>query len=175
MTVSLVGISKSSVLLSRLSTALALEGIFEKDYPCYTKIDRETAEEFYKKRWLDTVETASPNEDPLSMGEMYLVKFGKHPLSPVWMVDVAYWQKTDASKVLGQLAADARPGFPIPDFPMCVQQAHDFARVGPLEISVFSDMLTEEIGHNLSEHERERLFRLKYLGEDITARRYGNA
>ncbi len=174
-TVSLVGISKSSAILSRLSAALALEAVFEKDYPCCAKVGKKTAGKFYRRRWLDTVETAPPGGDYLSMGEMFLVKFGKPSLSPVWTVDIARWHKHQANDVLGQLAADSRPGFPIPDFPMCVQRAHDYARVGPLEISVFSDMLTEEMTKNLSADERERLYRLKHLGEDITARRYRNA
>ena len=174
-TVSLVGISKSSVILSRLSVALTLEKTFEKDYACYAGVPRSTAEKFYAKRWLDTLETAPSSGDYQSMGEMYLVKFGASLLSPVWAVDVAAWQKKGAVKVLGQLAADARPGFPIPDFPMSVQQAHEHARIGPLENSILSDILLDEIAENFSDEERERLYRLKYLGEDITARRYRNA
>lgn len=173
--ISLAGISKSGFLINRLSTALALEGVFEKDYPCYAKIDYEVARQFYKKRWLETADTAPPDSEYRSMGEMFLVKFGGSQLSPVWMVDVARWQKDKAGDVLGQLAGNARLGFPIPDFPMCVQQAHDYAKIGPLEISVFSDMLIEEMERDLSPGERERLYRLKHLGEDITARRYRNA
>ena len=173
-TVSLVGISKSSVILSRLSVALTLEKTFEKDHACYAEVPRDTAEKFYAKRWLDTLETAPANSDYQSMGEMYLVKFGTLPLSPVWAVDVAEWQREDAPAVLGQLAADARPGFPIPDFPMSVQKAHEHARIGPLENSILSDILLEEMGVK-SPDERERLYRLKHLGEDITARRYRNA
>ena len=174
-TVSLVGISKSSAILSRLSVALTLEKTFENDYACFAGVPRSTAEKFYEKRWLDTLETAPSSGEYQSMGEMYLVKFGTLPLSPVWAVDIAEWQKKDAAKVLGQLAADARPGFPIPDFPMSVQKAHDHARIGPLENSLLSDILLEEMGVELPDDERERLYRLKYLGEDITARRYRNA
>ncbi|MGI9338377.1 MAG: hypothetical protein ACR2P4_07710 [Gammaproteobacteria bacterium] len=174
-TVSLVGISKSSAILSRLSVALTLEKTFEKDYACYAQVPQSTAEKFYAKRWLDTLATAPANGKYQSMAQMYLVKFGSEPLSPVWAVDIAEWQKKDAAKVLGQLAADARPGFPIPDFPMSVQKAHDHARIGPLENSRLSDILLEEMSEAFSADERERLYRLKYLGEDITARRYRNA
>ena len=174
-TVSLVGISKSSAILSRLSVALTLEKTFEKGYACYAEVPRSTAAKFYERRWLDTLQTAPATGEYQSMGEMYLVKFGAAPLSPVWAVDVAEWQKKDAEKVLGQLAEDARPGFPIPDFPMSVQKAHDHARIGPLENSRLSDILLEEMGVELTDDERERLYRLKHLGEDITARRYRNA
>ena len=173
--VSLAGVSKSSILLSRLSVALTLEKTFEKDYACYAEVQKEMAEKFYARRWLDTLQTAPPDGDYQSIGEMYLVKFGKTPLSPVWAVDIAAWQKADAAKILGQLAADARPGFPIPDFPMSIQKAHDHAKIGPLEYSVLSDILLEEMTKDKSSEERERLYRLKHLGEDITARRYRNA
>lgn len=174
-TVSLVGVSKTSAILSRLSVALTLEKTFEKDYPCYAEVPRKMAERFYDRRWLDTLTTAPADGKYQSMARMHLVKFGYERLSPVWAVDVADWQKDDAAKVLGQLAADARPGFPIPDFPMSVQKAHDYARIGPLEYSVLSDIMLEAMTQDRTPEERERLYRLKHLGEDITARRYRNA
>ena len=174
-TLSLVGIAKSSVLLSRLSAALILEGVLEQERPCRVHVPREVAEKFYERRWLDTMETAAPGSEYLSMGDMHLVKFGSHPQDPVWPVDVAVWQKDDADLVLGQLANDARPGFPIPDFPMSVQRAHDYARIDPLEISLLGDILLDEIAAPMNGKERERIFRLKHLGEDLTRLRYEDA
>lgn len=174
-TLSLVGIAKTSILLSRLATAMALEGVLESDDARYVHVHRALAEKFYEKRWLDTMETVSPGRRYHSMGEMFLVKFGEHRLDPVWPVDVAVWQKDDAAQVLGRLAGDARPGFPIPDFPMSVQKAHDYARIGALEISFLGDILADEIAGLLSDSEKERILRLKYLCEDLTSRRYYDA
>ena len=81
----------------------------------------------------------------------------------------------DAGRILGQLLNDAQPGFPIPDFPMCVQKAHNFAHVNGLELSVLQDILFEGITQNLTPLEKEKILRMKHLGENLTNRRYKNA
>ena len=106
------------------------------------------------------------------MAEMFLVKFGDHPLDPVWPVDVAAWQADDAEKILGCLAEDARPGFPIPDFPMCIQKAHDHAKIGGLEMSFLNDLLFDHMTEKMSGEEREKALRVRHLREDTGTMRY---
>jgi hypothetical protein len=77
--------------------------------------------------------------------------------------------------ILGQLTKDAQPGFPIPDFPMCIQKAHDFAKVGGLEVSVLQDILFDGITQNLNSSEKEKVLRMKYLSQNLTNIRYKNA
>ena len=168
-----VGVAKNTVLLERLRFALSLEGVFERDYPCYAHVPTEIAKKFYDRRWLDTLETADGAEY-LSMAEMFLVKFGDHPLDPVWPVDVAAWQAKRADKILGCLAEDARPGFPIPDFPMCVQKAHDHAKIGGIELSFLNDLLFDHMTAEMSGGEREKALRARHLREDPGAMRYRN-
>ena len=62
------------------------------------------------------------------MGNLFLIKFGDRPFDPVWPVDIAEWDTTQAPRIIGQLLNDAQPGFPIPDFPMSVQKAHDHCK-----------------------------------------------
>ena len=167
-----VGVAKSTVLLDRLRFALSLEGVFERDDPWRVHVRKDIAEKFYDRRWLDTLETAG-RQEYLSMAEMFLVKFGDHPLDPVWPVDVAAWQKGDAEKIIGCLAEDARPGFPIPDFPMCIQKAHDHARIGGIELSFLNDLLFDHIMEDLSDkEEREKALRARHLRENPGAIRY---
>jgi hypothetical protein len=179
--VSMVGVAKQSAVLSRLSVALELEETLHKPYPCYVKVPKDIEEDCYNfdRTWLDTLDSSEPDEDGKylyqSMGKLFLVKFGNRPFDPIWPVDIAEWQIAEAEKILGQLMNDAQYGFPIPDFPMCVQKAHDFAKVNGLEVDILQDILFEGITQNLTEKEKEKILRIKYLGKNLTNIRYRNA
>jgi hypothetical protein len=180
-TVSMVGVAKQNAVLSRLAVALELEETFHKPYPCYVQVPKDIEEKCYNydKTWLDTLETSQPNEEGhylyQSMGKLFLVKFGNRPFDPVWPVDIAEWQVSEADKIIGQLTKDAQPGFPIPDFPMCVQKAHDFAKVNGLEVDILQDILFDGITQNLTPTEKEKVLRIKLLGQNLTNIRYRNA
>lgn len=177
--VAIVGVAKQSAVLSRLAVALELEATFAKPYPCFVEVPRDVEEDCYNfdRTWLDTYETTEDRDDggdPLyqSMGQMFLAKFGDRPMDPVWPVDIAVWQVAEAEKILGQLALDAQQGFPMPDYPMCIQRAHDFAKLTGLEIEVLQDILLGGVTQKLTPDEVERLLRLKYLGQHLAGLRY---
>jgi hypothetical protein len=175
---SLVGVAKQSAVLGRLAVALELEATFHKPYPCFAEVPPDIEEDCYNfdLTWLKTYETTEPQNDGRklyqSLGKMYLAKFGDRPFDPVWPVDVAIWQALNAEKVLGQLTVDAQQGFPIPDYPMSIQKAHDFAKLTGLEIEILQDLLMEGITQNLTPDESERLLRMKHLGQSLAALRY---
>jgi hypothetical protein len=184
---SLVGVAKQSAVLGRLAVALELEGVFHRNYPCYVQVPREIEADCYNYdlTWLDTYESlqaagAGEKEDGdfnvqqlyQSMGQMFLVKFGDRPLDPVWPVDIASWQIDSTERILGQLTLDAQQGFPIPDFPMCIQRAHEYAKLTGLEIRVLQDALMQGISAKLSPVQAERLLRFDYLGRSLAALRY---
>lgn len=179
--VSMVGVAKQSAVLSRLSVALELEETMHKPYPCYVQVPEDIEAKCYNfdRTWLDTLETSEPDEEGSylyqSMGKLFLVKFGNRPFDPVWPVDIAEWQLSEVDKIMGQLTRDAQPGFPIPDFPMCVQKAHDFAKVNGLEVDILQDILFEGITEKLTPDEKEKVLRMKYLGQNLTNIRYRNA
>lgn len=178
---SLVGVAKQSAVLGRLAVALELEGTFLRDYPCYVQVDPDIEADCYNfdRTWLDTFETSEPDDEGRrlyqALGKMFLAKFGDRPLDPVWPVDIAEWQLGAADKILGQLAVDAQQGFPIPDYPMCIQRAHDFAKLTGLEVEVLQDMLVEGMSQGLTPEESERLLRMKHLGRSLAALRYKEA
>ena len=178
---SLVGVAKQSAVLGKLAVALELEATFDRDYPCYVRVPVEIEEECYNfdRTWLDTYESSEPNEDGQklyqSFGNLFLVKFGDRPLDPVWPVDIAAWQAPEADKILGQLTVDAQQGFPIPDYPMCIQRAHDFAKITGLEVEILQDMLIDAMTVGLSRDQAERLLRMKHLGRSLAALRYKEA
>ena len=189
----LVGIAKRTALLDNLRLALTLEGVFDgaaDEGASYVWVPHDLAEKFYKdRRWLDTQETAEGREYR-SMGEMFLVKFGGHPLDPVWPVDIASehldmsreseGDDPGAKRVLEFLAEDARRGFPVPDFPLCIQTAHDSAKIGGIELSWLKDILIDKMEETMktdipdSPGRREKIFRALHLGEDLAALRYGD-
>jgi hypothetical protein len=177
----MVGVAKQSAVLSRLSVAMELEGAMNKAYPCYVRVPDDIEADCYNfdRTWLDTLETSQPDEDGTfryqAIGKMFLVKFGDRTYDPVWPVDIAEWQLGDAEKIIGQLTKDAQPGFPIPDFPMCVQKAHDYAKVNGLEMDILQDILFEGITQKLTPEEKGKVLRMKYLGQNLTNIRYRNA
>lgn len=180
-TISLVGVAKQSAVLSRLAVALELEATFHKPFPCYVAVDEDIEQECYNfdRTWLDTYESSEPDEEGRqlyqSLGKLFLVKFGDRALDPVWPVDIAVWQANKADRILGQLTVDAQQGFPIPDYPMCIQRAHDFAKLTGLEVAVLQDMLVQGMCFQLKPEEAERLLRMKYLGQSLAALRYKEA
>jgi len=179
--ISLVGVAKQSAVLGRLAVALELEAAFHRSFPCYVQVDDDIESDCYNfdRTWLDTYESSEPGDDGRrlyqAMGKMFLVKFGDRPLDPVWPVDIAECQVQQADKILGQLTADAQQGFPIPDYPMCIQRAHDYAKLGGLEIQVLQDLLVRGLCQNLTDQEVERLLRLKHLSQSLANLRYKEA
>lgn len=175
---SLAGVAKQSAVLSRLAVAIELEATFHKPYPCYAAVDEDIEEDCYNfdRTWLDTYETSEADDEGRrlyqSLGRLFLVKFGDRPLDLVWPVDIAVWQVPQADRILGQLAVDAQQGFPIPDYPMCIQRAHDFAKLNGLEIHVLQDLLLAGMCEKLSAEESERLLRFKHLGQSLASLRY---
>jgi hypothetical protein len=180
-TLSIVGVAKQSAVLGRLAVALELEATFHKAYPCYVKVPDDIEQDCYNfdLTWFNTYETTEPQDDGRrlyqAMGKMYLVKFGDRPFDPVWPVDIAEWQVGQAERILGQLTVDSQQGFPIPDYPMCIQRAHDFAKLSGLEVEVLQDLLVGGMCAGLKSDEAERLLRLKHLGRSLAAIRYKEA
>ena len=167
-----VGVAKQTVLLNRLRLAISMENVFEEGAQ-YIPVSYEIAKKFYSRRWLGTMDTEGYSEYS-SLANMYLVKFGEHPLDPVWPVDIATWQKDKAEAILGYLARDARNGFPIPDFPMCIQKAHDHAKIGGIEMSYLQELLFDKMQEDMNGEDSEKILRARYLTEDVSARRYPN-
>jgi hypothetical protein len=180
-TLSIVGVAKQSAVLGRLAVALELEATFHKAFPCYVKVPDDIEQDCYNfdLTSFNTYETTEPQDDGRrlyqAMGKMYLVKFGDRPFDPVWPVDIAEWQVGQAERILGQLTVDSQQGFPIPDYPMCIQRAHDFAKLSGLEVEVLQDLLVGGMCAGLKSDEAERLLRLKHLGRSLAAIRYKEA
>lgn len=148
----LLGVAKTSAVLSKLSLALTLEGVFERDYPCYAEVPRELEEQCYNfdKTWLDTAEdrAAGDPERYQSFGRLHLVKLAPRSMAPVFPVDVPVWlmkQPQTRQMVLEYLAYDAQDTFPTVGYPGSLQKAHDYAVLNGLEMTVLGDMMVQAL------------------------------
>jgi hypothetical protein len=170
----LVGIAKRSKVLERYSLALALEQVFPPGEARYVRVPRDIERKAY--RWLEwargTEEAEGEGEEPKFVaGEMYLVRFGAREADPVWPVDLLPSQAGHADAVFGYLLEDARAGFPIPYYPLCLQRAHEHAQITGFGWVVLQDLVLDAI-RDLLPADRRHLLDAHRLRPDWTRERY---
>lgn len=148
----LVGVAKHSKVISRYRLAMALEGVLHTDYPAYVEVPREVEEKAYV--WSEYargddrfVEGGEINK--FVGGKMFLVKFGAHQRDPIWPVDIFVSQVSDAQLILGSMLTDAINGFPIPNYPRCLQKAHENAALVDFDVDILQDFIYEGLRKSL--------------------------
>jgi hypothetical protein len=140
----LVGIMKSSSVLSRYRLALALEGVLRGTYPAFVEIPRELEEQVYiwkeSARGEDRV-VAGQEAHKFVLGKMFFAKFGSRSRDPIWPVDIFTPQIAQADRIFGHLLADAIEGFPVPFYPRCLQKAHERAALVDFDMDMLQDAI----------------------------------
>jgi hypothetical protein len=177
----LCGLAKHSAVLDRYRLALALAGVFDRATPCFAAVPEALLENVYRRRGYassaDSADSAVADGRAAgtgggqSLGEMYFVRFGPHAGDPVWTADVLAWQANDAQAVFGYLQADAAAGFPVPFYPLSLQQADAHSRVGDLDVEIIEDNLVEAV-RDLVGRDRAHVVDALRLSTDVAARRY---
>lgn len=111
----LLGVAKTSAILSKLSLAMMLEGTFDRDYPCYAEVPKELEAKCYNyDTWLETASSDDEAQSYESFGRLHLVKLGSSRDPPILPVDVPVWLPAyRKQEVLEYLVNDARDTFPI--------------------------------------------------------------
>jgi hypothetical protein len=144
----LVGVMKSSTVLSRYRLAFALEGILRGSFPAFIEVPYELEKEVYvweeSFRGEDRV-VAGRERNKCVLGKMFFAKFGLRPRDPIWPVDIFSPQAQNADRIFSHLLADAIEGFPVPLYPRCLQKAHERAALVDFDM----DMLQDAIFHGL--------------------------
>ncbi len=82
---------------------------------------------------------------------MFLVKFGGQSRDRIWPTDIFLPQKGQAQQILGSLLGDALDGFPIPQYPLCLQKAQSNAELVDFDVVVLQDQIFEGIRTLLAE------------------------
>ena len=161
----LLGVAKTSAVLSKLSLALLLERTFNLDYPCYAEVPRDLEAKCYNfdKTWLETAseDEHAENQRYQSFGRLHLLKLGSSPDSPIFPVDVPVWLPDKFKhEVLEYLVNDAHDTFPFPGYPSALQRAHNNAVLTGLEMTVLGDLMTDALKDTVDNDTlRERIMR----------------
>lgn len=164
----LLGVAKTSAVLSKLSLAMRLEGTFDVPYPCYAEVPQDLEAKCYNfdKTWLATV--ADGQELYQSFGRLHLVKLGASSNSPILPVDVPVWLPAGKrQEVLEYLANDALDTYPVQGYPSSLRRAHDHAVLTGLEMTVLGDLMTSMLQQQTEEPLRERILRHIFLGRGL--------
>jgi len=176
----LLGVAKTSAVLSKISLALMLEGTFQKDYPCYAEVPKTLEARCYNfdRTWLDTAEDRGDTTQRRyqSFGRLHLVKLSSKRESPIFPVDVPIWLPVrDRQTILEYLVHDSNATFPIVGYPNSLQKAHEFAVMTGLEMSVLGDMMISKLLNNTPDELKEKVLRHVNLGRGLIkgGSRYG--
>jgi len=143
----LVGLAKSSAVLTRYRLALKLKRVLRSHYPAYVEVPRELEEKAYV--WSEYArgrEDESGGEAAKFVnGKMFLLKFGTRPYDPIWPVDIFEPQADSAPQAFGYLVQDAVEGFPITLYPRSLQKAHEAAALIGLDMDFLQDVIVDGV------------------------------
>ena len=165
----LLGVAKTSAVLSKLGVAMSLQGTFERPFPCWVRVPEELEARCYSNdwKWMDA-KAAEAGEHTECFGRMHLVKLAASADAPVLPVDVPYWMNSgEAVETLGRLAHDAEGSFPVVGYPAALQAAHEQAELTGMEMSVSGDLMVDALREPLASDEAERVTRLVHLGRAL--------
>ncbi len=176
----LVGVAKTSAVLSKLSLALLLEGVFDKEYPCYGEVPKNLEASCYNfdRTWLNTFEDmkAGATHRYQSFGRMHLVKLSPIRTAPIFPVDIPAWlPERERPMVLEYLAYDSHDTFPTIGYPTSLQKAHEYAVMTGLEMTVLGDMMVDKLLDSIPANQTEKIIRHVNLGRGLMkgGSRYG--
>ena len=168
----LVGLAKRSKVLERYQFAMHLDGIMEKNYPCYVEVPRDLEIKSYKWAEYARDEDLEGKEvNKFVAGKMFLVKFGKEKFDPIWPVDIFLSQKNDAQQILGSLLNDAEMGFPVPFYPLSLQRAHDNAALAGFDIEIIQSEMLKSIEKVLGS-DSDKVYSFFLRNKNVAAARY---
>ena len=172
----LVGVSKHSKALERYGLAFTLENVFPSGDARYVEIPRDLERKAVQwERDVRGREEETEGEEAAGKfvaGTMYFARFGHHSGDPIWPIDILTRQKEDAQQIFGYLQKDAIEGFPVPYYPMCLQNAHTHAQIADFDFDILQDEITSAVRGTLTEDEHPLFDELPLRYQDISNRRY---
>jgi hypothetical protein len=152
----LVGVSKTSAVISLLSTALFIEKKIPANSVGYIKVPLELEVSAY--HWTGRGKVDKTNVKPLSfaLGELYIAKLAKNSNLLVTIeipkdleADKPIYTQEEVIEILSYLAKDSKTSYPIVGYPQTIMRAHETAvRLG-FPASLLRDELLVKILENL--------------------------
>ncbi len=168
----LLGVAKTSAVLSKLSLAMLLEHTFDRNFPCYTEVPKELEAKCYNfdRTWLETASDIVKSQEQRyqSFGRLHLLKLGVSPDAPILPVDVPVWLPSSRKQeILEYLVNDSLDTFPVLGYPSALQRAHDHAVLTGLEMTVLGDLMTDALQDHVDGPLQERIVRHVHLGRGL--------
>lgn len=169
----LVGVAKHSEVHKHYELAMTAAGKLPEGQPCFVPIPMDMQEAVYK--WPEYIrapdDTSVGEKAKFNAGSMHFVRFGPSRGDRIWTVDVLYEQRNQADDVLAYLVGDARDGFPIPHYPLCLQRADANAQIAGFDRLILADYLEDAVRDALPTDAAHAVDAMR-LNIDPTARRY---
>ncbi len=158
----LVGVSKTSSLLTLISSALAIEKKFPANGIGYVKIPRDLELAAYTWSGKGLLGQKKNKRLHFALGDLYVAKLSPNSnllvtveipkrLGDEESQDQDIYSAADISQIMGHLAKNSRNSYPILGYPQTLVRAHEAAaRVG-FSASIVSDRVKELIFNRLDE------------------------
>lgn len=158
----LVGVSKTSSLLTLISSSLAIEKIFPQNRIGYVKIPRQLELAAYTWSGKGLLNNREVKRLYYALGDLYIAKLSPNSnllvtieipkrLSDDESQDHDIYSPAEISEIMGHLAKNSRNAYPILGYPQTLVRAHEAAaRVG-FSASIVSDRVKELIMKKLDE------------------------
>jgi hypothetical protein len=160
--VKLVGVSKTSAVLSLLSTALFLEKKFPQDSIGYVKIPLVLELKAYE--WWGRGKAEGATQHPLAyaFGELYIAKLAKNSNLLVTIEiprdlenNQAIYSEEEIQEILSYLAKDSKFSYPVLGYPQTIMRAHETAvRLG-FPASLIRDEIRDKIMESLDNDSKD--------------------
>ncbi|NJD75867.1 MAG: hypothetical protein FIB08_02040 [Candidatus Methanoperedens sp.] len=150
--VKLVGVSKTSAILSLISTAIFLEKKIPSDSIGYIKIPLELELKAYKWSGSGLLKTESSKPLDYAFGDIYIVKLSKNSNLLVTLEipkdfnsGEPIYSEGEIEDIISYLAKDSRHSYPVLGYPQTIMRAHEVAvRLG-FPSSIIKDEIKDKI------------------------------
>ncbi len=155
----IVGVAKRSKALNYLSLALTLEGVFNRQAPCFVEVPPQLEQEAYTwaRTWMEGQ----------CFGRLHLVKLVEGRDALILPVDIPEWLMNRRREVFEYLAETAKSSFPVPGYPYPLVRAHENANLSGLEMELIGDMMSRALINLVSDRDKEKTLRHISLGRGL--------
>lgn len=171
--VKLAGVSKTSKVLSLLSSAISVEHIIPSGKVGYVKIPREL--EMWAYRWSGRGKiNAKTDKINYAFGDIYIAKLSRDSSLLVTLEipkdminDEDIYTEREINKIVGHLAKDSTHSYPVIGYPQTIMRAHEAAaRVG-FPASIIKDKILQRIANLMDDSAREFMTNAAILNEFV--------
>ncbi len=160
--VKLVGVSKTSAVISLLSTALHLEKKIPANAIGYVKVPLELEVRAYKWTGRGTIDRSEIRPLYYAFGELYVAKLARNSNLLVTIeipkdleTGKPIYSEEEVNEIISYLAKDSKTSYPVVGYPQTIMRAHETAvRLG-FPASLLRDELREKILEKLDKDARE--------------------